>query len=332
MPMKIMVSLCFFIAQNIFASEISFSEGEYVVRKVLQGVGKSSTTSLRFEEKTVVSEVNILGILDRFNEKSQGLKLSVEKRDKEQELSKNATFTFYGKKLFFYNLGIKTTIKFRMRFYLLSHPDTVGFERSDYSGYLEIKVKNPSALYQGVSIKNRIKLADEDLLKFCQLVGDTRGFKERMAEKTQDQNKKHKIENFFNLVEFLSAIDQDFTRFNFATSYERSSLKIIENKKKFKKQKIEYQFTMDRQVKSYLVNIDFSDIFSFSDFFKKAKPSKVIPDQAVVVEVKIPVAAESLSKKYNDLKEVLFDPVLDKSIVYSSFKQGKGKYYHLNNL
>ena len=51
MPMKIMVTLFFFMAQNIFAGEISFSEGEHIVRKVLQGVGKSSTTSLRFEEK-----------------------------------------------------------------------------------------------------------------------------------------------------------------------------------------------------------------------------------------------------------------------------------------
>ena len=109
-------------------------------------------------------------------------------------------------------------------------------------------------------------------------------------------------------------------------------MKIVENKKKPKKQKIEYQFTMDRQVKSYLVNIDFSDMFSFSDFFKTVKPYKALPGHAVVVEVKIPVAAESLSKNYSCLKKILFAPVIDKSIVYSSFKQGKGKYYHLNNL
>ena len=80
-----------------------------------------------------------------------------------------------------------------MRFYLLSNPDVSGFERSDYSGYLEIKVKNPSAFYQGVSIKNRVKLADEDLLKFSQIVGDISDFKKRVIEKEKNQSKKNNL-------------------------------------------------------------------------------------------------------------------------------------------
>jgi hypothetical protein len=347
--MKIMVFLWIFFSKITFASEISFSSGNYVVQKILQEMGEGSTTSLRSEDKTVVANHDLERIFSSFNHNSSNIGVDVSSRDKESLFGKNVTFTFYGKKLFFYNLGIKTTVKFRMRFYLLSNPDSSGFERVDPSGFLEIKIKNPSAFYRGVSLKKRIKLSDEDLIKFCNVRYDDLRYEEKLLLLQneligKDKSKESKVCNFLNLVSFLSNLDADFTRFDFATSYERASLKIKELKYKKKRKfwrknlgEVEYQVTTDRKIRSYLIDIDFTDNFNFTNYFSSigGDERQGYPDDAVVVEVKTPVIVDYLeekeiSKSHKYLKEVLFFPILDKSLVYEGFKKGKGKFYHLN--
>ena len=165
---------------------------------------------------------------------------------------------------------------------------------------------------------------------------------ESVANKSKS---KGAIKSFFNLMKILSEVNSGFTTLRFATSYQRESIKIIESKYKQRRRflkknlgSLEYQLTMDKYIRSYLINVDMAENFNFTKYFRQDIRRQVgcqYPDNSVVMEIKTPAIISLLSdrrksKTHLILKKELFYPVMSHLNLYPGFKKDKGKFYHLS--
>ena len=103
--MKFLFLTVFFAISSIKinAHEISFTEGSKIIKSLLSELGQT-TTSFRSEEKTVLKKSLFKKSLFKFYNTLQRQKTKNSQRDVTIKDGKNATFTFYGKRIYFYNL------------------------------------------------------------------------------------------------------------------------------------------------------------------------------------------------------------------------------------
>ena len=344
--------------------KINSSRGRILVEKLKNSIEKKSTTSLRREQKTVTHANHLHERLEwlqdpfkkkRFLKKGKKLAVVFSTRDHTKSGYKNITYTFYGRGAYFWNLGIKTKIKLRARFYLLESLDDGHYERpeqmSSYS-FLELKIKNPSPSELNSVNKYRIKIEDNDLIKLINAEGDDvitslNAIKEK-AIKESEGRKHFMIEAMFSAIDYLLEIDPKFIKPQFAISYERTAKKFLEEKynaklglfrkKSFKD--MEYQLTLDRNVKGYKLEPNFiDDSLGFIDFFQRSKDhfTYEYPEDSVVAEIKVPLAIANLDPKaystiHKRIHEGFIRPVFTQEALYPGFRIGKGKAGHFKRV
>ena len=352
--MKFLFLTVFFAISSIRinAHEISFTEGSKIIKSLLSELGQT-TTSFRSEEKTVLKKSLFKKAYSNFTTHCNDKRLKTSQRDVTIKDGKNATFTFYGKRIYFYNLGIKTNIKFRVRFYLAT--DKVGekfflVNNETLYGFIEIKIKNPNPSLRGISVKTRLRISESLIKKLCQLNPKNINYDSQLnllKKEILNQNKDtDKVDNFFSLLSILTKINSNFKKPLNAISYERRSLKIEEekykkNNKLIKKNlgKIEYQLTIDENIKSYKSKALLDNTHSLSYYFKNLAKNDMIkayPQDSLVVEIKTPTNVFLLNDKkrsqpHKNLQKHLFYPIMNSSYVYPGFKKNKGKRHHMFN-
>jgi hypothetical protein len=352
--MKILFLAIYFIILSIKinAHEISFIKGNEIITSLLNELGQT-TTSFRSEEKTVLKKSLFKKAYSNFTTHCNDKRLKTSQRDIALENGKNATFTFYGKRIYFYNLGIKTNIKFRVRFYLAT--DDIGKDfflanNETLYGFIEIKIKNPSPSLRGISVKTRLKLNEALIKRLCQLNPKNPHYDRQLNLLKKDmlnenQNKDtDKVDKFFSLLRTLSKINSNFKKPSNAISYERRSIKIEEEKYKKDNKlikrnlgRIEYQLTIDENIKSYKSQALFDNTHSLAYYFKtiaKRDMIKTYPQDSLVVEIKTPTNVFLLNDKkrsqpHKALQKYLFYPIMNSAYVYPGFKKNKGKRHHM---
>ena len=366
---KIVVSLAITFSSAAFSNDfddfkINSSHGRLLVEKLKNSIEKKSTTSIRKEQKTVTHAAHLHERLqwlqdpfkkNRLFKKNKRMAIVFTTRDFAKSGYKNVTFTFYGKGAFFWNLGIKTKIKLRARFYLQKNIIDGSYERSDEMtshSFLELKVKNPSPNELNSVNKYRVKIEDSDLLQLFftkeeDIEKNLQQIKDRLLEQA-DVKKIKMIEAMFSVIDDLTATDNKFIKPQIAISYERTAKKYLEEKYRSKKglikrtsfKDMEYQLTLDQNIKGYKLSSNFmDDCSSFLVFFEKNKDNYVYeyPKDSIVVEIKVPLSVANLDPKsystvHKRIQDEFIASVFTQEALYPGFLLNKGKASHFKKI
>ncbi len=345
-----------FLSSLSSAAEIASQIGRSVsedLRQVLRG----DTTALRKESKAVLSEDTLRAIGETLAKgffSPQGpVTLRLNFRNKKMPSAKNGTFTFYGQRVFFEEGGLKTSIKLRARFYFDIGNDG-SLSRSlltRQEAYLELKIKNPEPDLENVVNKFRIKIADQDLLQLFNADASQPEFPEILSQiernvtalpsNSADQDL---VPIFFKTLRALVQYEPQFINPTLGIYYERVSLAYTE--KDYQSENIldpvsvgdvEYQFTIDRNVRGYVPKVYGDPSFSFEDYFREGMTHDWIlsyPEDTVVVEAKVPISVANLSGSqkslmHNFIDDAFIDKMTQDGIRESAFKANRGKAAHL---
>ncbi|NRA44375.1 MAG: hypothetical protein HRU09_05400 [Oligoflexales bacterium] len=367
--MSSLILISFIIYDNSNAADfedfkINSSYGRTLVEKLKNSIERKSTTSVRREQKTVTYVSHLHERLEllqdpfkkkRLFKKSKTIAVVFTTRDQTKPGYKNVTYTFYGRGAYFWNLGIKTKIKLRARFYLLENLENGVYERPEqmasYS-FLELKIKNPSPAELNSVNKYRVKIEDTDLIKLINSeVDDISSVLVYLKDKALSQAQGKKIDmvnTMFSVIDELATIEPKFTKPQFAISYERTAKKYLEEKYKAKigllKRKsfkdMEYQLTLDQNIKGYRIPSKFmSNSSSFIEFFQGNKDNfnYQYPEDCIVAEIKVPIAIANLDPKacsaiHKHIYEGFIKPVFNQESLYPGFRLNKGKAGHFKRV
>ena len=349
-------------AQDYTNKQVDSAKSRLLLENLKASWKLSGTTAYRKEYKSVVLKDSFLQFISNLNKdlifnqgkiikKNSQSKVHLEKRDKNKKGYINQTLTFYGRSLFFYNLGVKTKVKFRVRLYLnFSQQDkkVIWSKKNNNFVFLELKVKNPSLLEQMGVHKYRVKLAINDL-KHLYAKDVTSSTEERFFTKIDHCLQKQRDDKISSLMIkiFVKALrgfakeSKDFLRPLYAISYQRQAYRIKEpqylTKKSLMAHKdlgpMEYQMTADEKIKVYRPKLKTINTLGLKkyilDFLSKDLLT-AYPEDAVVLEVKVPgqVAAHSL-KKMSDIHRNIYKKIIKQmhlpANIYMSFETGRGK-------
>lgn len=352
------------VAEDFEDYKINSSHGRILVEQLKNSIAKKSTTSLRREQKTVTFATHLHERLQwlqdpfkkiRILKKNKIMAVVFSTRDHAQNGYKNITYTFYGKGAYFWNLGIKTKIKLRARFYLQENIANGSYERAkalESLSFLELKVKNPSPEELNSVNKYRVKIEDRDLLELINTEKEKTSevlakIKNNTLNKVQGK-KTEMIETMFLVIKDLATEDNKFIEPQLAISYERTAKKFLEEKYKSKKgllkrkfyKDMEYQLTLDQNIKGYKLSRGFMDNSSnFLEFFQNNKNNFLYqyPHDSVVVEIKVPLSVANLNpKEYSPIHRRIHDEfinsVFTQEALYPGFRLNKGKAGHLKRI
>lgn len=344
--------------------KINSSYGRVLVEKLKSSIDKKSTTSLRREQKSVIPAETLHERLEwlqnpfrlkSFLKKPKKYAVVFANRDEIEKGYKNITYTFYGKGAYFWNLGIKTKIKLRARFYLQENTENGDYRRPEqlnsYS-FLEVKIKNPSPEELNIVNKYRVKIEDSELLKLINTDAKTKDIVLKKLKRKILENsagKKAKMINaMFEVIADLAAKDAKFIKPQLAISYERTAKKYLEEDYKAKlgllKRKhykdVEYQLTIDNNIKGYRLKKGFMDTYEqFIDFFNNNKEHYIYqyPQDAIVVEIKVPLTVANLKEKsyspvHNRIYNEFISQVFTEEALYPGFRLNKGKAGHVRRI
>ena len=350
--------VCFFSQLKAVAAEHSFMLPSVVGRSIKQKFmefleSSKTTTSFRKEQKNIVASKSVSSVMKILKDPVEKSLLAFKSRDKPPVGGKNMTVTLYGKRAFFWNRGIKTNLKLRSRFYLESYgPNQQRVERSSTmakKGFLELKLKNPELRYLNVSSKIRLKVKDEDIQKLYQLASRGKSLsplKEKIKS-YQPVSEHGSLEALFVIMNFLYKIDRKFVSPMYAVSYERSSYELTEEeymrqrKYRFLKKKnlgkVNYQITIDENVKGYYLSLEKilkEDLSSY--LTKKITTEKTYhyPKDSLCLEIKKPVDVEMLegrkrSTVHQQLEDEIVGVIMNHVNTYPGFTRLKGKLGHV---
>ena len=351
-------------AKSFKSTEIDSGIGRKILKILRQSDQEQDTTSYRKEFKSVIDHSLTEKLLHELAQKKVGnawfryhkvnpKKIDVSRRDEVTDGVINKTFTIYGRNLFFMNLGAKTKLKLRVRFYIEQLQDgTLQRSRTlSDQGFLEIKVKNPSLEHLSVTEKYRVKLPDAKLREFYLLSQKQNyqesitSFFESLKDPTGHKNKNRKLEGLRHAISILAKIEPEFAKPKFATFYERASYKYVEKvyyknhlfRKPFAKD-VEYQVTIDSHVVGMIPNEEFKRELDFNKYIQVFEKDIVFryPSEANAIEVKIPsnicsIPAKQRSTVHRLFHQVLIDPILLKENIFPGFTVSRGKAGHFLN-
>jgi hypothetical protein len=274
-------------------THLDSNTGREIVRSLQHSLKSKDTTSCRKEQKAVVDQKLWSEIQHIFlHPKKSGFfqyqapSITLESRDKLPPGGANGTFTFYGEGIKFMNQGVSTKIRMRVRFYLalFEKDGEIIVERSSKTkdrGFLEIKIKNPTPdLIESVN-KYRMVILDEDIAKLFSLKANSKKdfkkvieeIKKRTLSLPENQEHLELIEEMFSTFTKLAPNYPDFIKPTFAISYERRGFSYTEqsypiprslrkqHKLPSKMKNVEYQFTIDKNIKAYIPYEHFSRDF-----------------------------------------------------------------------
>lgn len=359
-----------FILSSVFANaaptlsnkKIQSPLGRKLVELVTKTLNVQDTTSARRETKAIISKSLLTELqtqLETNTYKKHGLFTFLQKeknnsvvfnsRDQKSTGAKNGTFTFYGKGMFFWNLGVKTKIKLRARAYLQLFPDHT--ERSKITAnsfFLELKVKNPDPNKPGSVEKFRAKILDQDLLALYQLDPDSQNFVPKLRDIENnvialDPEKAVMVSKMFYVIYQLAKVRTGFIRPLYAISYTREAKEFTEQdyrrrklfgKKRYKE--VQYQFTVDENIKGFLPKFDPANPFDLTKYVttnKEADLAYAFPSDAVSVELKVPQMVADFQTKemsffHRKFAETAISALSDPNNRVEGFASDRGKIGH----
>ncbi|MBF0298253.1 MAG: hypothetical protein HQK51_06010 [Oligoflexia bacterium] len=244
---------------------LSTTTGKAIVADLFSSQKSISTTSLRKEYKSTLKVTDwekIFEILQSGDEKGASPLIKLTLRDVPALHSKNYTFTFYGKNASFQNGSVQSKIKLRARFYLEETDRALlrtgkqlkAVERSKTTantGWLEIKIQNPSEKALLAVNKYRIMLSDKDIIKLFNLDSKNENFAKELDEIREhatkfSQNDSTLVTSMFDTVKKIALEDAAFLVPHKAISYQRFSYQYDEINEKG--EKFNHQITVDKDV------------------------------------------------------------------------------------
>jgi hypothetical protein len=277
-------------------------------------LGEGSTTSLRREDKYVVSRKLIDQVLVEFTKHFGD---SFVLRDKKQDGRKNMTVTQYAVPIVFSVNGIRKSAKFRIRKYYsdsIHGGDLRPAAVTDGRAFLELKIDHP--IHDGVVVKPRLLISDED----AAIVQDRTAFvlkKHHLAARWKIENPKVPgavIDGFVSaLASTYAAVGPSMPLFA-KTSYVRDSYSLyVPDTADPAAKPVEIQFTIDREI-------------SVQDSRTGRMVAAYGPND-VVVEVKVPLAFASLTQtqRFTALRQVAQVKTLLAAEHNRAFVRGAGK-------
>lgn len=333
--------------------KIKTNLGLAIISPIIQSTKKTTTTNLRIEQKNILETKQVENILAPFLKKNltpHHKKVSFTSREQTSEDHTNSTITLYGKKIFFWNHHIKTNIKLRARVYLSKKNDDRDFKRIPLlknNFFLELKIKNARPCEFNVSRKYRLLISNDDLKFLYQINSRDLSFASQLRqlknhiESANPEKSKEEINTFFSVLEQLARIDQDFIRPIFAVQYTRQAYKFVDSfyykrkffMKKWPKDKIEYQVTLDQNIKVYKINAKKLHQQSFDAYLTENLKDNLIyeyPKDLYFVEFKAPLVTlnrhyQKHSFSFKTVKKNLLIPLFEILKSHGKYKKNKGK-------
>ncbi|MCB9228446.1 MAG: hypothetical protein H6618_02455 [Deltaproteobacteria bacterium] len=230
--------------------------------------GQTNTTNNRREKKSVLRQESWNSIQNFLKEQSG---IHFVSREHEDPGKIRATVTFYGLSARFFNHGIMTKLRMRVRFYMTYQQSPSGeisaimrSEASRTSGILELKIKNPSPSEEHSVHKYRISVPDALLIRLFSVRPGSRNAEKLFSEILEESEKKKlnppgQDKMLLDTIHFLAKRNPAFLKPLWVISYNRKALAFDEK---------QYPLAVThKKEKSGL----------FSRFFKKTRP--VPPDQ-----------------------------------------------------
>lgn len=327
------------------AEEIDAEHGKRIIQNLSAAI-KEDTTSLRQEFKSVLNEDVYQSVLNTLTNGAQiedGKHLDFKLRDENVPNAKNATYTFYGKSLFFKNGAVETSIKLRARFYLeMSNDGSVNLSPVIGSGaFLELKIENPAEDLEHVVNKYRIRIEPSVLNKLFSANALSPNFNQllnwveyKTIEYPSNSRDKDLVIAFFKAVREFTEMVPGFINPDLGIYYERSAYQLTEYPYESvdpgtkMPHSVEYQFTLDKNIKGYFVQPTFLGAFSFLEYFRMglaSTPHIQYPDSTYVFEVKVPMSVG----KFPNGKRSLTHEYLNRSFIEmlkASHSKGKAGY------
>ena len=338
-----------FAKDDLIEREVTKSSITKILKYIVQSYPSQDTTTLRLEEKNAIRSETVNKILAPYlfdtQKKSEKSMIFFEPRDLISKNTSNYTYTFYGKKLYYYQEGVKTSIKLRARFYLQKNTETNSYRRSkgfENSFFLELKIKNFNSKELDVSRKYRLLLNDSYFIEM--FTKDKQHRLNTIENMKKDEEIKSKNKNAYLFLQALKAlieINPSFSEIQAAISYSRKSYKLIDQKYplkkflflKFKKTPIEYQMTIDEDINVYKPDIYKIVDHGINTYLLEKSNSNIIftyPKNTNFIEFKTPFQVSKkryskMSRLHKKLKKSLLYPLFDTQNMIKPMKKNKGK-------
>ncbi len=348
--MKFLSLLIFSIlASDSYDFSITKELGKKLLYIAKKGLNTDSTTSCRKEQKSVIHKSLFPLLVKKLDDKS----IKLHSRDNHPSGGRNITLTFYGKKAVFENDGVKTKIRFRIRFYLqrieshnsqsdsstkeidddlfdeisgtISNKKILRSIITDKLGFIEIKIKNPSASEVNGVIKLRMLLNDNLINKLI-----SEDFSEEdLLKFSHPKNKASEASAIINIIRELSKIDPQFSSPQFGISYERDTFQIRDNFYEEEGHKVDYQMTLDSKIEYHKPKLPLSNIEDYLD--SKSEISYPLDSKAFEFKDPYPIAGRDrsgMSPLHRVLLETFVDETQSEKNMFPGMKKNKGKAGH----
>ena len=356
--------------------EISTELGKEIVDSARNSAGLGSTTFCRREQKSVVNK-------DLFAQMLEDLKaenINLVERDHGDFGRKNSTFTIYSHAAKFLQGRVKTSIRLRSRFYvkqfqpytpikkaqdkgyvvdeqlyqelcgLCSRKNTSRSEITRDSGFLEIKIKNPSEEEENSVLKIRMHVEDHLLRRLYNVDPHSElefdDFLDELSLSLPEKNKETHVNSIVAVIRVLGKMHVGFMRPEFAVSYQRNAFAFadesagafLENENGEEtgevQQKPTFQITIDGNIKYHQINRlgNFLDIASYYE--NELALVGAYPENALALEFKDPVRApaDKRTKVHQKLLDTFVSMAQEKNHVFHGFKANKGKAVNYRNI
>lgn len=329
-------------------TKIKASDGISLISPLLEGA-QENTTNLRVEEKNILDIKQINTYLKPFlGEGPTKRKVQFSFRDKKLKNQKSLTQTIYGKKIYFWNDRIKTNIKLRARVYL-KQKKSGAFKRIKklkHLFFLELKLKNANPSERNVSRKLRFLVSDKALERLYRANPKSPSFSLELKKlgasllETNPKKTKQEVEKFLRAVKKFTRIDPEFVKPLYVVEYSRVGYKLGENYehknllgKTLDQKEIEYQVTMDKDIKIYKIDESRFLNSGLKQYIKKEIKQDLLyqyEDNLRVIEFKYPKLIQDRSYQrhssvYKELKKHFAFPLFEHINPYGNYERNKGK-------
>ena len=369
--LSLLVSFYFLISEFIMVQaesfEISTKLGKEIVNSARDSVGFGSTTFNRKEQKSVVHK----DLFDQMLLELKSENINLLQRDRSDFGKKNSTFTIYSHAAKFLQGRVKTSIRLRSRFYVNQfQPYTpskrgqnknyvvddhlykelcglctiINTSRSEItrdSGFLEIKIKNPSEEEEYSVLKIRMLVEDHLLRRLYNVDPDNElefnDFLDELSVNLAERNKEAHVRSIINVIRILAKIHRGFIRPEFAVSYQRNAFDFTDESNRVYEeglQKPKFQITIDANIRYHRINRfgNFLDIVSYYE--NDINLVGVYPESALALEFKDPVRdpVDKRTKTHQKLLDTFVTKAQMKKHVFHGFKPNKGKAANYKNM
>lgn len=350
--------------------------GKNIIDSARNSAGLGSTTFCRKEQKSVIHK----DLFARMLESLKAEDINLLNRDQGDFGNKNSTFTIYSHAAKFSQGRVKTSIRLRSRFYVNQiqpytppkkgkeenyvidaqlYQDLCGFcsieetsrsEITSDSGFLEIKIKNPSEEEENSVLKIRMHVQDHLLIRLYNVdphnETDFNELLEELSLNLVEKNKESHVKSIVEVIRILGRIHSGFIRPEFAVSYQRNAFAFTDQSIQ-PLQELQpgtptgeilkyptFQVTIDKNIRYHEIN-RFGNFLNIVSYYED--DSALIgtyPEDALALEFKDPVrtSANHRTKVHQKLLDTFVTMAQDKGNIFHGFRANNGKAANYKNM